>query len=320
MLPALGVLVLAILTRAKSISAPAVTVTEPVLLTRLVSVVPTGGTTVAAFSRLPEALLATCTWKLTVTVPPEGIVTEPAMAVVLATKLAVLAPALSAVATLVTVPRPAGKLSKKLAPVAVLGPPLLITKVKLSVPPATAVFVLATLVSARSTTGVTVTATVPVLFEGVVSVAPLGTLTLAAFTSVPLALPVTVAWKVTVTAPPEGIVTEPTTEPLLVTKLAVLAPALTWLVTLVSVPRPAGKLSLKLAPLAALGPAFVITRLKVTVPPALGVLVLAILAMARSTTGVTLTTAVPVPPVPVAVGGTLTAAVLVMLPTALLLT
>jgi hypothetical protein len=60
--------------------------------------------------------------------PPEGIVTEPVRPVSVATKLAVLALALTALTTLVTVPRPVGRVSAKLAPVAVLGPALLITR------------------------------------------------------------------------------------------------------------------------------------------------------------------------------------------------
>jgi hypothetical protein len=60
-----------------------------------VSVVPGGTLTVAVLIRLPEALAATCAWKVTVTLPPEGIVTEPVSPVSVATKLAVLALALT---------------------------------------------------------------------------------------------------------------------------------------------------------------------------------------------------------------------------------
>lgn len=62
-----------------------------------------------------------------------------------------------------------------------------------------------------------------------------------------------------VTRPNGGIVVEPFRLLAVATKLAVLAPALTWLVTPVKVPSPAGRVSAKLAPVAVLGPALLIT-------------------------------------------------------------
>ena len=56
--------------------------------------------TVAVLIRLPEALAATCAWKVTVTLPPEGIVTEPVSPVSVALKVAVLAPALASLRAL----------------------------------------------------------------------------------------------------------------------------------------------------------------------------------------------------------------------------
>jgi hypothetical protein len=117
--PTLTAPVLAVLTRLRSADSTD-TETVPVLLVGTVSVVPGGTLTVAVLIRLPEALAATCAWKVTVTLPPEGIVTEPVRPVSVATKLAVLALALTALTTLVTVPRPVGRVSAKLAPVAVL--------------------------------------------------------------------------------------------------------------------------------------------------------------------------------------------------------
>jgi len=102
---------------------------------------------------------------------------------------------------------------------------------------------------------------VPVLLPGVVSVAPAGTLTVATLTMLPVTLAATLTWKVTVTTPPAGIVTEPLRPVAVAVKLVVPAPALTALVTLVSVPRPAGRVSVKLAPTAGLGPALPSTRL-----------------------------------------------------------
>ena len=122
------------------------------------------------------------------------------------------------------------------------------------------------------------------------------------------------------TTPPEGIVTEPLSAVVLVAELSRLAPPLLALTTLLTVPKPAGKVSMKLEPVAVLGPLLLITSVKLAVPAADTVLLAAVLTIVSATTGVTLTTAVPVPPVPVLVGGTLTAAVLVMLPLALVLT
>ena len=119
----------------------------------------------------------------------------------------------------------------------------------------------ATFTIARSTTALAVTVAVPVLFPGVVSVAPVGTLTLAVFVSTPVALAVACTWNVTVTVPPAGIVTEPLIAVVLVVKLAVVAPPLTAVCTLVTVPSPLGRVSMKLEPVAVLGPELLITRL-----------------------------------------------------------
>ena len=105
------------------------------------------------------------------------------------------------------------------------------------------------------------TVAVPELLPGVGSVGPGGGLTVATLAMLPVAPGATVAWNVTVTAPPEGMVTEPLRlEPVLV-KVVVLAPGLVWLETLARPLRPAGKVSLKLAPVAVLGPALLMTRL-----------------------------------------------------------
>ena len=93
------------------------------------SEVPTGAVTTATLAKLPLIPAATVTWKVMVTLPNGGIVAEPFKLVAVATKLAVLAPALTWLAMAVRVPNPTGKLSEKLAPVAVLGPALLKTMV-----------------------------------------------------------------------------------------------------------------------------------------------------------------------------------------------
>ena len=123
---------------------------------------------------------------------------------------------------------------------------------------------------------------VPVLLPGVVSVVPGGVLTVATLAMVPLAVPATLTWKVTVMVPAGGIVTVPLRVLVPMLKLPVLAPPPVALTTLAMVPSPVGRVSANVALVAVLGPALVITRLKVSVPPALGVAVLAVLLMPRS--------------------------------------
>ena len=120
---------------------------------------------------------------------------------------------------------------------------------------------LATLVRLRSATRPTVMVDVPVLFPGVVSVVPGGVLIVATLAMVPLAVPETLARKVTVMVPPGGMVTVPLRALLVMLKLPVLAAPPTALVTLVSVPNPVGRVSANVALVAVLGPALVSTRL-----------------------------------------------------------
>jgi hypothetical protein len=128
-LPAAGALVLAVLVIAKSATGETVTVAVELLLPGVGSVVPAGGVTVATLAKAPLALAAAVTWNVMVTRPNGGIVVEPIKLLPVATKLAVLAPALAWLVTPVKVPRPAGRVSAKLAPVAVLGPALPMTMV-----------------------------------------------------------------------------------------------------------------------------------------------------------------------------------------------
>jgi hypothetical protein len=87
-------------------------------------VVPGGGATLATLTRLPVALSATLTWKVTVALAPLAKVALPEM--VLPTTLALM-PAL--VVTPVMVPRPAGNVSVQLAPATALGPLLVMPMV-----------------------------------------------------------------------------------------------------------------------------------------------------------------------------------------------
>ena len=136
----------------------------------------------------PEALAATATWKVTVTLPPETSVTVPDRLLAVVAVPTKLEPTVAVPVTLVIVPRPAGRLSRKVAFVAVLGPLFVITRLYVSVPPAVGVALPAVLTRLRSAEGVTVTVAVPVLLPGVVSVVPGGTLTVATLLIAPEAL------------------------------------------------------------------------------------------------------------------------------------
>ena len=99
------------------------------------------------------ATAVTCT--VIVTAPPLGIVTEPWIVVPLMLKLAVVAPPLTALLSKLALPNWPGRVSTKLAPVTVDGPALLITKLKVVVPPVATVLVLLSLATDRLTAGVT---------------------------------------------------------------------------------------------------------------------------------------------------------------------
>lgn len=99
---------------------------------------------------------------------------------------------------------------------------------------------------------------------------------------------------VTVTRPPDGIVTDPWTVVPLMLKLAVVAPPLTLLPRLTALLNWLGKVSTKLPPVSVEGPAFVITKLNVVVPPTPTVVMLANLATVRLTAGVTFNAALTV--------------------------
>ena len=101
-----------------------------------------------------------------------------------------------------------------------------------------------------------------------------------------------VTWIVTVTVPPEAIVTEPLNTPLTRLKLAVLALALTLLEKLVALNR-AGIVSLMLL-VSVDGPALVTTRVKLVVPPAATVVEPTVLLGLMLTVGTTPITAVTV--------------------------
>jgi len=175
-------------------------------------------------------------------------VADPALAIV--PRLHVTVPALWVqvpwVGVADTKPTPAGKVSVRVTPVAALGPALLTLTVYVRLPPATTGSGLSVLVTDRSAEAVTVVLAVALLF------ALLGSASLA----------VTLA--VLVIVPPDvGAVTTIVTVALpalaIVPRLHVTVPALwvqvPWVGVADTKPTPAGKVSVKLTPVATLGPA-----------------------------------------------------------------
>ena len=102
----------------------------------------------------------------------------------------------------------------------------------------------------------------------------------------------TLTWKIRVTVLKGGKVTEPLALSPAMFKTPMLALPATLELTKVAPLRPRGRLSVKLALVAVLGPALVITKLKVIVLPAPGVKLPGVLTMPRLATGVTVRVAV----------------------------
>ena len=96
------------------------------------------------------------------------------------------------------------------------------------------------------------TVAVPLLLPGVGSVVPAGLLTLATLLRVPLALAATLTWKVMVAIWPLARVVEPLRAVPATLAVALVMPALVTM--LVMLPKPAGRMSLQLAPALVLGP------------------------------------------------------------------
>jgi hypothetical protein len=123
-LPAFGVLLLAVLKMARSATGVTVTATLELLLPGVVSVVPAGTLTLAVLVSTPLALPATLTWKVTVADWPLAKVLVPEIRLPAAVALI---PAVGKI--LVMVPKPAGRVSVHVALVTGLGPLLTITMV-----------------------------------------------------------------------------------------------------------------------------------------------------------------------------------------------
>jgi hypothetical protein len=150
------------------------------------------------------------------------------------------------------------------------------------------------LVTCKSATAMTLAIAVPVLLVGTVSETPGGTLTLAVLVTVPTAEPATATWKVIVTRPLGGKVNVPEIPVTVALKVVVVAPPATWLITLLTVPKPTGRVSANVAAVAVLGPAFEITSAKESDPPAVTVEALTDFTSARSAPGVIVSVSVEV--------------------------
>ena len=186
---------------------------------------------------------------------------------------------------------PLGRVITALTVLAVLGPLLVKVTVTLTTWPGVAPAGLA-IVTETSATWAMVIVAVLLLLPGVASVTPGGGLMLATLAMEPLAPADTLTWKTMVTVLRGGKVTEPLALLPAMFSVVVLAPPATLALTRVAPLRPAGRLSVKLALVAVLGPALLITRLKVMVLPAKGVVVPAVLTIPKLAAGVTVIVAV----------------------------
>src|SRR5581483_6457274 len=114
---------------------------------------------------------------------PAGMVT---VSLMLPLPLA-LKPLAPPVAVQVTPVKAAGKVSVTVAPVTLLGPALVTTRVYVSLVPGTAVVLPSVLVICRSAWGVSVSVSVALLFPGLGSITPAGAVTVAVLLRLPVA-------------------------------------------------------------------------------------------------------------------------------------
>src|SRR5439155_17788805 len=160
----------------------------------------------------------------------------------------------------VSLPTLAGRMSLTVAPVTLLGPLLLTTIVYVVEVPGVTVTTPSVLVIERSATRLTVSLSVALLLPGVRSVTPTGAAMVAVLAMEPVALPATVALTVNVAVPPLSKFT--LAEMLPLPLAGQLEPTLATQLQLPNV-RPAGAVSVTVAPVAALGPLFVATMLEI---------------------------------------------------------
>ena len=123
------------------------------------------------------------------------------------------------------------------------------------------------LLSVSSTDGLSVSLSVAVLFARFGSVKPLGAVIVAVFESVPVAAAAIVAVTVYVSVPPVGILTVSAILPLPLEACVVSTAPPVATTVYVSDAMPAGKVSVTVAPVTALGPAFEATIVYVIVLP-----------------------------------------------------
>jgi hypothetical protein len=172
------------------------------------------------------------------------------------------APPLALMQVAVIAFKSAGELSEKLALKTSLGPLFLITKLYVMLAPASTVAGPVFWMD-RSALALTLAAVLELLLLGFGSVVPLGAITLAVFTIVPVAVPESVPLMLTVTLEPAGKVAKIalTVLPLTLTLAGHTAPPVLALQLALTPVIPTGTTSVKLAPLALLGPALLITTL-----------------------------------------------------------
>jgi hypothetical protein len=210
----------------------------------------------------------------------------------------------------------AGSVSVTVAPVTALGPAFEATIVYVMGVPGTAVVCPSVFVIPRFACGVSVSVSVALLFAGFGSVTPLGTATVAVLLSVPVADALTVPVSVYVTLPLTGrfTVSLMLPEPLAV-QVPPPAPTHVQLAPVIV----AGRVSVTVAPVTALGPAFDATIVYVTDAPGTAVVCPSVFVIDRSACGVSVSESVALlfvgfgsvtPP------GTATVAVLLRVPVA----
>src|SRR5439155_7864106 len=154
----------------------------------------------------------------------------------------------------------AGRMSLTTAPMTPLGPLLLTTMVYVVEVPDVTLATPSLLVIARSAIELSVSVSVALLLAGFGSVTPTGAAMVAVLAMEPVALPATVALTVNVAVPPLSKFT--LAEMLPLPLAGQLEPTLATQLQLPNV-RPAGAVSVTVAPVAALGPLFVATMLEI---------------------------------------------------------
>ena len=250
------------------------------LLPGVGSVTPAGAVTVAVLISVPEAAAESVAVSVKVTLAPAGRLT---LALMLPDPDAGQVPPPAPTQVHAAPVSTAGTVSVTVPPVTPLGPALLATIVYVTGLPGTAVADPSVFVIERSAVGVVASVSLAELLPGVGSVVPAGTATVAVLTSMPVAAADSVAVSVYVTLAPAGRLTVSAMLPL-PDAVHVPPPAPTQVhVAPVSA---AGSVSITVAPLTALGPAFDATIVYVTGLPGTTLATPSVFVIERSAVGV----------------------------------